>query len=78
MLLWSTHSFKELKTIDESFVRILLLSCVHEKELKMGEVKNDVMIFIEGRYLFFIISFWHNFCKQSDITSRSLSNPCEQ
>lgn len=51
MLLWSTHPFSIRKTIDESFIQILLLSCVREEKLRVGEVKDETMIFIEGIHL---------------------------
>lgn len=47
-LLWSTHPYCDRKTIDETMVQMLLLSCVPQDQLVLGEVKEPVIIFIEG------------------------------
>lgn len=49
MLLWTTHPFRVDRKIDEKFIQLLLICCVPENELKTGEVKDGVKLFIEGK-----------------------------
>lgn len=49
MLLWTTHPFNADTKTDEKVIKLLLICCVPENELKIGEVKDDVKLFIEGK-----------------------------
>lgn len=49
MSLWTTHPFSGDTKIDEKIIRLLLICCVPESELKTGEVKDDVKLFISGK-----------------------------
>lgn len=49
MLLWTTNPHIADKTIDEKVIRLLMICCVPENELKRGQIEEDVMLFIEGK-----------------------------